>query len=144
MEKKTLHESEYLEKLTEYIRENKSNSEIAEIFGVSKTTVTYWVRKNGLTGQRQANKIDKAVKQRKTVEKLLEQLERENRKVEKGHNEDRHLCKTCVWRTGKADRMRGMKCNFVACAECSRGKGQVSAADCDKYIKGKRIKARGE
>ena len=45
MEKKTLHESEYLEKLTEYIRENKSNSEIAEIFGVSKTTVAYWVRK---------------------------------------------------------------------------------------------------
>lgn len=139
-----MEKEEYIEKLTVYIKENKSNSEIADIFGVPRTTVAYWVKKNGLTGQRQANKINVSVKKRKTVEQHLEELEQENRQVEKGHNKDRHLCKTCIWRTGSADRARGMKCNFIICAEQSRAKGQTSAADCDKYIKGQRIKVRGE
>ena len=135
---------EYLDTLKKYIAENKSNAEIAEMFGVPKSTVCYWVRANGLTDLRNVKKIQTAISKRNLVEKYLKQIEDEHRVVTKGHNADRHLCKTCVWRTAQADFQKGIHCNFASCALRSRGQGKQSAADCDKYIKGKRVKEEGE
>lgn len=41
-----------VEELKRYVKEGESNSVIAEIMGVSPSTVINWVRENGLTGIR--------------------------------------------------------------------------------------------
>ena len=53
--------------------------------------------------------------------------------MKKGHNADRHLCKSCQYR---GDGTYG--CNYICITEHSRG---CKAEDCDKYVRGARIKS---
>lgn len=51
-----------------------------------------------------------------------------------GHNADRHLCKTCVYRAGSYERGRtGINCNYDLVELHSRG---CKADECTVYVKG--------
>lgn len=51
------------------------------------------------------------------------------------HNEDRHLCKSCIYRMRRSGRIEtGGHCDYIDIVGHSRG---CPAEDCDKYQKGK-------
>lgn len=88
------------------IRKGMSNKEIAERTGIKYATV--WA----------------------AAKPVREKLE-----AAKGRNADRHLCRTCVFRS--AGNRNG--CDYIGIAGHSRG---CSAEDCDRYEKGDRRKCR--
>lgn len=51
-----------------------------------------------------------------------------------GHNADRHLCKTCMYRAGGYERGRtGINCNYCDTVKHSRG---CKVNECTVYVKG--------
>lgn len=54
----------------------------------------------------------------------------------KGHNKDRHLCKTCIYQS-REKQVNG--CDYILMEGHSRG---CDVEDCDRYIKGKRKEKR--
>lgn len=57
--------------------------------------------------------------------------ESEEEKAEPGHNADRHLCKTCQYRTGLYGKSRGgMNCNYIGVEGHSRG---CKVEECNVY-----------
>lgn len=52
------------------------------------------------------------------------------------HNSDRHLCKSCIYRMHRSDRIEtGGHCDYIEIAGQSRG---CTVENCDKYEKGPR------
>ena len=58
--------------------------------------------------------------------------------VEKGHNKDRKLCKTCIYR---ARDFSVNKCDYIEITKRSR---VCAVEDCDKYVKGPRDTKRND
>ena len=56
----------------------------------------------------------------------------------KGHNKDRHLCKTCTFQS-REKQVNG--CDYILIAGHSRG---CNVEDCVKYEKGVRLKKRND
>lgn len=95
-----------VELLKKYVLEKKTDTEIAELMGVSKGTVMNRVIRNGLSGIR-AEKI----------------------KIKRGagDNADRHLCVDCKYRC-----KNGRGCDYIIRTGKERG---CDAAECDRYEK---------
>jgi hypothetical protein len=92
----------------ELTEEGKTSKEIAQITGFKLSTVHQY--------KTLINNIKKATK----IEAV------------KGHNKDRNLCKTCIYRSREEAVNR---CDYILFIGHSRG---CDVEDCDKYIKGSR------
>jgi hypothetical protein len=89
--------------------ENKSAKEIAEITGFNINVIYNYIT---------------IINERNKAKKI---------KAEPGHNKDRSLCKTCIYRS-REEQVKN--CDYIIIIGHSR---ECDVEDCDKYVKGKRI-----
>lgn len=107
--------------LEQYLKEGKTNKEIAEIFDAPVNTVKYWITHYKLGGlRRRGQPKKKEAPTKKEVEKP---------QVAADINKDRHLCKTCIYRTRESK----CGCDYILITGHSRG---CTVEECDKYTKG--------
>lgn len=143
-------------------QDGKSHEEIAEVLGVSKSTVYKYLERERYSRSEAAKHEKKAYDPQKlkaeieagfTVKQLSERygvcenairnrcqkhgiLYGKAREAEyKGKNADRHLCRSCCFRiSNKTFIHAGMRCDYIGINEKSR---RCPVADCDKYENGK-------
>lgn len=100
------------DKIAPYIEQGLSPAQIAKLTGYNYQTVY------------------RAVKTEKENRKVQEPIKRP-----KGWNADRRACKKCMFRGDRNRQVNG--CDYIILASHSRG---CRAEDCDKYVKGARLK----
>lgn len=103
-----------------YLREGKTNAEIAEIYKVPMGTVKSWITQYKLSGLRKRGK--KAKKKETQTKGAIKAPEAA------GINIDRHLCKSCTYRTRESKH----GCDYIVITGHSRG---CTVEECDKYTK---------
>lgn len=114
-------------RIGQYIRAGMTNADIARTLGITESRLKHLVRKYGLTGLRRPGA------RRKTetgVEVPKLEPEPEN---PAGHNADRHLCRTCMFRMTGTPKSNGMNCDYCSLNGHSRG---CRADECTVYRKG--------
>ena len=113
--------------LEAYVRAGMGNAAIAEALGISEPGVGHLVKRYGLTGLRRPGA------RRKTETGVeVPELEPEPEKPA-GHNADRHLCRTCMFRMTGTPKSNGMNCDYCSLNGHSRG---CRADECTVYRKG--------
>ena len=100
------------------------NREVAEQTGIPMGTVSYYA-----AAWRKKHKGEKLKKSKK--EKQRAESAKESPKVD---NSDRHLCKSCKFRSNRPE---VNNCDYVAITKHSRG---CKVEDCTKYEKGARMR----
>lgn len=119
------------QELCRYIEAGKTNIQIADLMGVSKSTIAKWIKESGLIGMRF-----------KTGKKKGPEVKKEDpaarRIFPSGHNKDRHLCRTCRFRAGSYQSTK-YGCDYIFIIGHSRG---CDAGDCNVYEKGKRMRSK--
>lgn len=105
------------EQLKKYVEEGKSNKDIAGIMNVSTTTVKKWLKEQNLLGLRPGGRIESS------DDSFI------------GKNEDRHLCKTCIYRN--QSRAGTISCDFICITGFPRG---CKPEDCNVYKKDENTK----
>lgn len=102
------------------------NREVAEQTGIPMGTVSYcaaaWRKKH------KGEKLKKSKKEKQRAESA-----KESPKVD---NSDRHLCKSCKFRSNRPE---VNNCDYVAITKHSRG---CKVEECTKYEKGNRVRAK--
>lgn len=102
------------------------NREVAEQTGIPMGTVSYhaaaWRKKH------KGEKLKKTKKMERKTEPAKESL--------KVSNSDRHLCKSCKFRSNRPE---VNNCDYVAITKHSRG---CKVEECTKYEKGNRVRAK--
>lgn len=98
------------------------NREVAEQTGIPMGTVSYYA-----AAWRKKHKGEKLKKSKK--EKQRAESAKESPKVD---NSDRHLCKSCKFRSNRPE---VNNCDYIAITKHSRG---CKVGECTKYIKGER------
>lgn len=95
--------------LERFVKRGFKTSQIAKIYGVTRSTVSNWCRRDGIPTPTQW---------------------REQRM--QGFNADRHLCKTCKYRMkDKLMKGHGARCNYIGVTGESR---KCDVCICDKYV----------
>lgn len=102
------------------------NREVAEQTGIPMGTVSYYA-----AAWRKKHKGEKLKKSKKTKQRA--ESEKESLKVS---NSDRHLCKSCKFRS---NRPGVNSCDYIAITKHSRG---CKVEECTKYEKGNRVRAK--
>lgn len=102
------------------------NREVAEQTGIPMGTVSYYA-----AAWRKKHKGEKLKKSKK--EKQRAESAKESPKVD---NSDRHLCKSCKFRSNRPE---VNNCDYVAITKHSRG---CKVEECTKYEKGNRVRAK--
>lgn len=114
-------------RIGQYIRAGMTNADIARILGIKESRLKHLVRKYGLTGIRRPGA-------RRKTETGVEVPEPEPEPEKPaGHNADRHLCKTCMFRMTGTPKSNGMNCDYCSLNDHSRG---CRADECTVYRKG--------
>lgn len=114
-------------RIGQYIRAGMTNADIARTLGITESRLKYMVRKYGLTGLRRPGA-------RRKTETGVEVPEPEPEPEKPaGHNADRHLCKTCMFRMTGTPKSNGMNCDYCSLNDHSRG---CRADECTVYRKG--------
>lgn len=110
------------EKLKSYLEAGLTNEQIGDIEHFEPNSISQMISKYGLQDLRQ-----KGPKKKLSVQK-------KKPKKEKGPNADRHLCKTCKYRSPRHEVNR---CDYIWLTNHMRG---CPVAKCNKYEKGRRKK----
>lgn len=101
-----------------------TNEAIAEKMDVSISCVARWIKESGYIGIRKRGRKKKDTEEKKSIEKKT---------VPAGHNADRHLCKTCIFRPSAWDKSKQIGCNYIEIVGHSR---RCAVEDCNVYEKG--------
>lgn len=114
-------------RIGQYIRAGMTNADIARTLGITESRLKHLVRKYGLTGLRRPG-----VRRKTETGVEVPELEPEPEKPA-GHNADRHLCRTCMFRMTGTPKSNGMNCDYCSLNDHSRG---CRADECTVYQKG--------
>lgn len=116
-------------RIGQYIRAGMTNADIARTLGITESRLKHMVRKYGLTGLRRPG----ARRKTETGVEVPELEPEPEPEKPVGHNADRHLCRTCMFRMTGTPKSNGMNCDYCSLNDHSRG---CRADECTVYQKG--------